>query len=89
VREWTGYGLVVGGIIGALATGLLKAAQQTQLNAQSAAWWVVVVTTLVPLYGYIKHEQPITGETGGFINGLGTGLGAILLLASLILPAGK
>ena len=84
VRDATGWGIVIGGVIGAIAYGWIVTAPQTQSSAQSLSWWIVVVTTVIPLIGYLKHEQPIIGQEGGFINGLGSGLGIVLLVASLI-----
>ena len=84
VRDATGWGIAIGGVIGAIASGLITATQPTQVNAQNAVWWIVVITTIIPLWGYLNDEQPMTGDKGGFLNGLGTGLGFVLLIASLL-----
>ena len=44
VRDATGWGIIVGVGIGAIAYGSIKVEQQTQLNALAWVWWIVVLT---------------------------------------------
>ena len=85
VRNATGFGILVGAGIGGVAFGSISANPQGQVTALVSAWVIVVVTTLIPLWGFLTKEQPVTGEWGGFINGLGTGLGVFLLATGRVI----
>jgi hypothetical protein len=85
VHTAMGIGIALGALIGAVALGSIKVEQQTQLNAQSWAWWIVVITTILPLASYLEDELLLKGPWGGFVSGLGTGLGFFLLLAGRIM----
>jgi hypothetical protein len=76
-------GLIAGIAIGAIALGFIKVGQELQANIALVTWEVVVVTTIVPFLGYLKQDWMVRGQLGGFINGLGTGLGVFLLAASI------
>ena len=80
----TGLGIGVGIVIGAISLGWTSATPQTQLAAQSGQWWVVVVTTILPVASYVKGELILKGPIGGFVTGLGMGLGFFLLLAGKV-----
>lgn len=86
VRDATGIGLLIGVIIGLVGFGYVPTAtNEQQAAAYTYAWYVVVAATLLPLWAYLQNKQPITGPWGGFINGLGTGLGLFLVVIGHIL----
>jgi len=85
VKDATRLGIVIGATIGLIALGIVKVEEQLQSNAYRWAWFIVVGTTVIPLIGYLQDKQPITGPPGGFIDGLGAGLGLVLILAREIL----
>jgi hypothetical protein len=79
-----GIGIGLGFFVGAVALGLTNPQPQAQLNFQTAAWWIVVITTLLPIGSYLENRLLLSGPWGGFISGLGTGLGFFLLVAGKI-----
>jgi len=85
VKDAARLGIVVGAMIGLTALGIIKVEEQLQSTAYRWAWLIVVGTTIVPLIDYLQDKQPITGPPGGFIDGLGAGLGLVLILAGQIL----
>jgi hypothetical protein len=86
VRDVTGIGILIGAIVGLIGFGFIPTAtNEQQATAYTYAWYIVVATTLLPLWGYLQDKQPITGPWGGFINGLGTGLGVFLLVIGHVL----
>ena len=87
VRDATGIGIFLGVVIGLLGLGYVPVATTEQRTmAHTYAWYIVVATTLLPMWGYLRDKQPITGPWGGLINGLGTGLGFFVLIIGQILP---
>jgi hypothetical protein len=80
VRDSTGLGILVGIGVGAIALGFIKVEAELRTAAQTWAWWIVVLTTLLPLTSYLKDRLILKGSLGGFLSGLGTGLGFFLLL---------
>ena len=79
VRDATGYGIGAGFVIGLIAFSSGIVTQQTQVDFIFSAWLIVVLTTIFPLISYLEEKQMTTGAVGGFLNGLGTGLGVFLL----------
>lgn len=84
VRTATGIGIGAGFFVGAIALGYLPAELEMQKATYSWAWWIVVLSTIFPLWGYLRDKQP-RGPIGGFISGLGTGLGFFLLLVGRVI----
>lgn len=84
VRNATGWGFLAGVILGAIALGYIKVDPETQQSVYTFAWWAVVITTLFPLVSYLQERELLIGVEGGFVSGLGTGLGFFLLLAGRV-----
>ena len=83
VRISTGFGIFIGVLIGAIAAGWIPVASQLQSHYQVLAWEAVVATTILPMLSYALDEMIFKGAAGGFITGLGTGLGFFLLFARI------
>jgi MFS-type transporter involved in bile tolerance (Atg22 family) len=85
VRTATGIGVAVGFIVGGIALGYIKVDSNLQNLAYVSAWWIVVLSVIVPFLGYVCNEQILTGPWGGFMAGLGIGLGIFLLFMRRII----
>ena len=86
VRGATGVGIFSGFGLGWLAFGNLAVEIQTRLAAYNLAGLIIVLSTIIPLANYLNDGKAIvSGPRGGFINGLGTGLGFYLLLVGRII----
>ena len=80
VKNATWLGTIFGILIGAIALGFVEVKSEARTLSYSAAWWIVVITTGLPLLSLLQDKQAVIGAEGGFINGLGTGLGLFLLI---------
>jgi len=84
VHKAMGLGIGAGAFIVAIALGYIPVAPEHQVEAYRCAWWIVVLTTLLPFASYLQGKLALKGPWGGFIGSLGTGLGCFLLATGKI-----
>lgn len=87
-------GLLFGAALGVISMGRVTVVSpQLGANVHNYAWWIVVLSMLVPLYDYLTGvKTTVVGVVtrhpfrhwAGFFAGLSVGLGILLLLAARI-----
>lgn len=96
ISTTTALGLLFGAAIGLIGMGKVDVpfSSQTGGMVHRYAWWIVVLSMLVPLADYLSGARTtltgfLTGHPfrhlAGFFAGLGVGLGLLLLFAPRLL----
>jgi hypothetical protein len=96
VTTATGIGLLIGLVAGLLATrgSTFPGASELSGMIQTYAWWIVVLSSLIPLVDYLKGMRTtITGsllghplhQVAGFFMGISSGLGLFLILVAKLI----